>query len=78
MSDARTELIDVQVSKAGELIGALQEEGPITLGQARLIVEAVVRATVPNAKAFEVRDSAARIAAELEGEVRENQSGDVR
>ena len=77
-NDARIERIDVQVSKAGELIGALQQKGPVTPGQARLIVEAVVRAAVPNAEAFEVRESAARIATELGGAVRENQSGDVR
>jgi hypothetical protein len=68
MSDARTERIDSAVSAAGELIGFLFQEGPVTPGQARLIVEAVVRAAVPNAKGFEVRESAARIAGELKNE----------
>jgi hypothetical protein len=68
MSDARTECIDAAVSVAGELIGCLLIEGPVTPGQARLIVEGVVRAAVPNAGEFEVRDSAARVATELEGE----------
>jgi hypothetical protein len=65
MSDARTDRIDAAVGAAGELIGFLLEEGPVTPGQARLIVEATVRAAVPNAKNFEVRDSAARVATEL-------------
>jgi hypothetical protein len=68
MSDnARTDRIDGAVAKAGELIGALQEKGEVTPGQARLIVEAVVGAAVPNAEGFEVRDSAERVAADLEG-----------
>jgi hypothetical protein len=67
MADARTERIDAAVSAAGELIGCLLIEGPVTPGQARLIVEGVVRATLPNAEGFEVRESAARIVAELSG-----------
>ena len=67
MTDARTDQIDGAVARAGELIGALQEKGEVTPGQARLIVEAVVRAAVPNAEGFEVRDSAERVAADLEG-----------
>jgi hypothetical protein len=66
MSSTRTERIDAAVSAAGELIGCLLIEGPVTPGQARLIIEGVVRATVPNAEGFEVRESAARIATELE------------
>jgi hypothetical protein len=66
MAHARTERIDAAVSAGGELIGFLQQEGPVTPGQARLIVEAVVRAAVPNAEDWEVRESAARIATELE------------
>jgi hypothetical protein len=66
MVDARTERIDAAVSAGGELIGFLQQEGPVT-PQARLIVEAVVRAAVRNAEDWEVRKSAARIATELEG-----------
>ena len=68
MSDARTERIDAAVSAAGELIGRLLQEGPVTPGQARLIVEGVVRAAIPNARVFEVRESAARIVAELGGQ----------
>ena len=64
----RSERIDAAVGAGGELIGCLLVEGPVTPGQARLIVEAVVRATVPNAEGWEVRDSTARIATELEGE----------
>ena len=76
MSNARGERIDAAVGAAGELIGFLLEEGPISPGQARLIVEGVVRAAVPNAKNFEVRDSAARIAGELGGRD-ENHSNNV-
>jgi hypothetical protein len=76
MSNARGERIDAAVGAAGELIGFLLEEGPISPGQARLIVESVVRAAVPNAKNFEVRDSAARIAGELGGRD-ENHSNNV-
>jgi hypothetical protein len=76
MAVARTERIDAAVSAAGELIGCLLIEGPVTPGQARLIVEGVVRATVPNAEGFEVRESAARIVAELRGQ-HENHSDKV-
>jgi hypothetical protein len=61
MTDARTDRIDAALGAAGELIGFLLEEGPITPGQARLIVGAVMRAAVPNAEPFEIRDSAQRI-----------------
>jgi hypothetical protein len=67
MADARTERIDDAVASAGELIGFLQQEGTVTPGQARFIVEAVVRSAVPNAEDWEVRESAARIATELKG-----------
>jgi hypothetical protein len=68
MSDARTSRIDDAVGAAGELIGLLMTKGPVGPGQARLIVEAVVRAAIPNAQVFEVRESAARIVAELRGQ----------
>ena len=67
MSDARTERIDAAVSAGGELIGLLLQEGPVTPGQARLVVEAVVRAAVPNAEDWELRESAMRIATDLKG-----------
>jgi hypothetical protein len=66
MSGARTERVDAAVGIAGELIGFLLQEGPVTPGQARLIVEGVVRAAISNAEDWEVRESASRIAAELE------------
>jgi hypothetical protein len=68
MSDARTDRIDDAVSAGAELLGFLSRGGPITPGQARLVIEAAVRAVVPNAEDWEVRDSAARIAEELETE----------
>jgi hypothetical protein len=78
MSDnARTERIDAAVGAGGELIGLLLQEGSVTPGQARLIIEAAVRAAVPNAKGFELRESAARIAAELEGGSGENNSDNM-
>jgi hypothetical protein len=61
----RTDRIDAAVSAASELIGFLQDAGPVIGAQARLIVEAAVRAAVPNAEDWEVKESAARIAAEL-------------
>jgi len=61
-NNARTERIDDAVGAGGELIGCLLQEGPVTPGQARLIIKAVVRAAVPNAKDWEVRESASRIA----------------
>jgi hypothetical protein len=77
--DTRANRIDDAVSAAGELIGMLMTKGPVGPGQARLIVEAVVRAAVPNFEGWELRDSARRIASELEGtEANENQSSDVR
>ena len=68
MSDARTDRIDDAVSAGAELLGFLSRGGPITPGQARLVIEAAVRAVVSNAEDWEVRDSAARIAGELEAE----------
>jgi hypothetical protein len=68
MSDARTDRIDDAVSAGVELLGFLSRQGPITPGQARLVIEAAVRAVVPNAKDWEVRESATRIADELEAE----------
>jgi polyhydroxyalkanoate synthesis regulator phasin len=59
--NVRANRIDAAVSAAGELIGALLEKGPITPQQARTIVEATVRAAVPNFEDWEVRDSATRI-----------------
>jgi hypothetical protein len=38
MSDARAERIDNAVASAGELIAALQDEGPVTPRQARVII----------------------------------------
>jgi len=61
----RTARIDAAVSAASELIGFLQDAGPVNGAQARLIVEAAVRASVPNAEDWEVKESAARIAAEF-------------
>jgi hypothetical protein len=61
MSDARAERIDNAVASAGELIAALQDEGPVTPRQARVIVFAAVRAAVPNFEEWEVRGSAARM-----------------
>ena len=63
--NVRTERIDAAVSAAGELVGSLLDLGPINPAQAKLIVEAAVRAAVPNYQNFEVRESAARIAAEV-------------
>jgi hypothetical protein len=65
---ARTDRIDTAISAASELIGFLQDAGPVNGAQARLIVDAAVRAAVPNVEDWEVKESAARIAAELENE----------
>jgi hypothetical protein len=65
MGNARADRIVAAVSAASELIRFLQDAGPVNGAQARLIVEAAVRATVPNAEDWEVKESAARIAAEL-------------
>ena len=67
MSHVRANRIDDAISAAGELIGMLMTSGPVGPGQARLIVEAAVRAAVPNFEGWEVRDAAKRIADELEG-----------
>jgi hypothetical protein len=61
----RADRIDACVAKAGELIGALQQHGSVTPNQAKLIVEAVVRAEIPNFETWEVRESAKRVATEL-------------
>jgi hypothetical protein len=79
MTDIRAHRIDDAVSAAGELIAALLDKGPVGPGQARTIVEATVRAAVPNFEHWEIRDAALRIAGELEGLGKhENQSSDVR
>ena len=81
MADAmtRADRIDNAVSAASELIAALMDFGPITPQQARLIMMAAARIAVTNIEEFEVRDSAQRIAGELEGVgKRENHSSDVR
>jgi hypothetical protein len=62
----RTDRIDAAVSAAGELIGFLQDAGPVNGAQARLIIEAAVRAEVANAEEWEIRDSAKRISKDLE------------
>ena len=75
----RADRIDNAVSAASELIAALMDFGPITPQQARLIMMAAARIAVTNIEEFEVRDSAQRIAGELEGMgKRENHSSDVR
>jgi hypothetical protein len=79
VTGAREDKIDHAVSAASELIGFLQDAGPVNGAQARIIIEAAVRATVGNAEEWEVRASAKRIAADLEGAGKsENQSSDVR
>jgi hypothetical protein len=75
----RADRIDDAVSRASELIAALVDLGPVTPQQAKLIMVAAARAAVTNIEEFEVRDSAQRIAGELEGMgKRENQSSNVR
>jgi hypothetical protein len=64
----RTDRIDTAVSAAGSLITALTEQGPLNGQQMRVLVEAAVRAAVPNAESWEVVASARRIADELEQE----------
>jgi hypothetical protein len=64
-TNARSEKIDDAVSRAGELVGALLDLGPINPAQAKLIVTAAVRAAVPNYRDFETRASATRIAEEF-------------
>ena len=67
VDNIRARRIDDAVSAAGELIAALLDNGPVTPGQARTIVEATVTAAVPNFADWEIRDAALRIARELEG-----------
>jgi hypothetical protein len=78
-TNVRANRIDDAVSAAGELIGLLMTKGPVGSGQARLIVEAVVRAVVPNFEGWELHDAATRIAGELEGLGKdENSCSDMR
>jgi hypothetical protein len=65
MTNVREERIDLAVCGASELIAALQDHGAVTTGQAKLIVEAAVRASVPNAEQHEIRASAKRVAADV-------------
>jgi hypothetical protein len=68
MTDRRTDKIDGAIAAASELIAALMDLGPIAPAQAKLIMMAAARAAVTNIEEFEVRDSAQRIAGELEKE----------
>jgi hypothetical protein len=78
-SKTRTDRIDNAVSAASELIAALMDLGPVAPQQAKLIIVAAARAAVTNIEEFEVRNSAVRVAGELEGMgKRENHSSDVR
>ena len=67
MTNVRSDRIDAAVAAGGELIAALQDHGPVTPGQARLIVEAAVRASVSNAEPWEIKTAVERIAGELSG-----------
>ena len=71
----RTEKIDDAVCAAGQLISALQEQGPINREQVRLLVLAAASAAVPNFKEWEANDSVIRILADLKNE---NQHRDSR
>ena len=64
----RTGRIDGAISAASELIAHLQDAGPVNSAQARLLIEAAVRASVANAEQWEIVASAKRIAGELKGE----------
>jgi hypothetical protein len=72
---SREQKIECAVASAGELISALEEHGPVTPAQARLLVLAAARAAVSNLESWEVWDAALRIAKELEDE---NQRRSVR
>jgi hypothetical protein len=64
-SDVRADKIDAAMASAGELIAALEREGPLSGKHVRLIVEASVRSVVPNFQPFELRASAERVCADL-------------
>jgi hypothetical protein len=64
----RNEKLERAVTSAGELISALQEHGPITPAQARVLVLAAARAAVPRLESWEAFDAAQRVAKELEDE----------
>lgn len=64
--NARTKKLDRAVSAAGELIGFLGELGPINGAQAKLIIEAAVRACVPRFERWEIEESVKRVAASFE------------
>jgi len=66
-SNVRTERIDDAVSKASALISALLEKGPLSQAQTELIIAAAARKAVSNVEQSELRESATRIAADLEG-----------
>jgi hypothetical protein len=65
MQNPREQKIDEAICSACELLGALHKGGPINAAQTRLIIEAAVRAVVPNFAEFEIRDSAKRMHNEL-------------
>jgi len=61
----RIEDIDASICAAGGLIGELLEDGPVNSKQAVTLIEAVVRAKVPNAERFEIRERAKLILVEI-------------
>jgi hypothetical protein len=65
MTNRRIERIDNAICAAGQLIGTLLEVGPLNSEQKGLIVQATVRAAVPNAELLEIRESVQRIVTDL-------------
>ena len=66
MTNNRTDKIEAAVCDGAALVSALMEVGPLNSQQASLIIEAAVKAAVPNVEFFEICESARRIIVDLE------------
>jgi hypothetical protein len=76
VTNIRTEKIDAAICAGTQLIAALMECGPLNSAQANVIIQAAVRAAVPNAEFFEIAERARAIVVDVGGKD-ENQSSNV-
>jgi hypothetical protein len=65
-TNVRKERIDTAICIGTELIAALMEVGPINSRQANLIIQAAVRAAVPNVAFFEIAERVREIVVDFD------------
>jgi len=65
-ANIRKERLDGAICLGTELIAALMEFGPVNSAQANLIIQAAVRAAVPNAEFFEIAERVREIVVDFD------------